>query len=49
MNIFMLILQEIIVVLQNNKMKITYSELPEKLSDIAKNVPKSQKSNRTDW
>ena len=48
MNRFMLILQEIVVVLQKNKMKITERELREKLSDMAKNVPKSQKSNRAD-
>ena len=28
----------------NNKTKITYRELREKLSDMVKNVPKSQKS-----
>lgn len=49
MNRIMLILQEMIVVLQKNKMKITYkSELRGKLSDMAENVPKSEKSNRTD-
>ena len=47
MNRIMLILQEMIVVLQKNKMKITQSELREKLSDMAENVPKSQKSNGT--
>ena len=44
MNRFILILHEIIVVLHTQKMKITYRELREKLSDMAKNVPKSQKS-----
>ena len=38
---FILTLHEIIVVLQQNKMKITHRELREKLSDMAKNVPKS--------
>ena len=39
---------KIIVVLQKIKMKITYRELREKLSDMAKIVPKSQKSTTTD-
>ena len=46
MNRFIPIIHEIIVVLQKNKMLITYRELREKLSDMAKNVPKSQKSTR---
>ena len=33
---------------EKNKMNITFRELREKLPDIAKNVPKSQKSTRTD-
>ena len=40
------IIHEITVVLKNNKMKIAYEELREKLSDMAKNVPKSQKFTR---
>jgi len=48
MNRFMLIFQGIIVVLQKTKMKITYHELREKLSDTVKIFPKSRKSTRTD-
>ena len=41
-----MIIYEIIVVLQKNKMKISYRQLRKKLSDMAKNVPKLQKSSR---
>ena len=37
------IIHEIIVVLQTNKRKVTFRELHEKLSDIAKNVAKVAK------
>ena len=37
---------KIIIIIVINKMKITYRELREKLSDMAENVPKSQKSTR---
>ena len=40
MNRFIPIIHEIIVVLQRNNMKITFWELREKLSDMAKNVTK---------
>ena len=46
MNRFIPNIHEIIVVLQKNKMKITYRELREKLLDMAKNGPKSQNSTR---
>ena len=46
MSKFIPIVHEIIVVLQKYKMKISYRQLREKLSDIAKNVPKLQKSSR---
>ena len=43
MNRFIPIIHEIIVVHRTNKMKITFRELRETLSDMAKNVPKVAK------
>ena len=43
MNRLIPIIHEIIVVLQTNKMKVTFRELNEKLSNIAKNVTKVAK------
>ena len=48
MNRFIPIIHEIIAVLQTNKMKITFRELREKLSDMAKNVPKVAKSHQAE-
>ena len=49
MNRFIRIIHGIIAVLQTNKMQITFRELRQKLSDIAKNVPKVAKIHcRTD-